>query len=91
MVKPFKHQKDFGYHILVPAKPNDNICIKRKHIFESIDDYHKEIQKKERKKRQSSLLCNDFGIKTGNLDQQFYDNISNNKLLGVSIYKGKTI
>lgn len=90
MVKPLRNEND-GNQVITPTHPDGFRHFARTTICQSIEDYHQSVMDNERKKNATMLITKDFGLKhNGVFSQQFFDNISNNKILGVTLTKGKT-
>lgn len=92
MVKQIRetHKKSRFEGILAPTKSEGRTFFKRKCYFQYKNDYIKAIQAKEAKfQLQNKLLNNnkDSNTSRAGFTKQFFDNISNNKLLGVTITK----
>ena len=81
------HQMGEG---LFPAQPETNAFIPKIYRFQQIEDYHLKKQEEFNKLLNENLIMNKNGntggSKTG-FTKEFYENISNNKLLGITFTK----
>ena len=81
------HQMGEG---LFPAQPENNTFIPKIYRFQEIENYHLKKQEEYNKLLNENLIMNkngnSGGSKTG-FTKEFYDNISNNKLLGITFTK----
>ena len=75
---------------LFPAQPENNTFIPKIYRFQEIENYHLKKQEEYNKLLNENLIMNkngnSGGSKTG-FTKEFYDNISNNKLLGITFTK----
>ena len=81
------HQMGEG---LFPAQPESNSFIPKIYRFQQIENYHLKRQEDYNKLLKENLIMNkngnNSGSKTG-FTKEFYENISNNKLLGITFTK----
>ena len=81
---------------LIPAIPELKPFIRKKYYFEYINNYHDEKEEEHNKLLKENLIMSNANKESNNLEsssnkkiftKQFYENISNNKLLGVTFTK----
>lgn len=73
---------------LFPAMTEGRRFIQKKCIFEQRNDYYKTMMDKHNKMTMENAICNKGNkTMTSGFNKQFFENVSNNKLLGVTITK----
>lgn len=73
---------------LFPAMTEGRKFIQKKCIFEQRNDYYKKIMEQHSKLSMENAICNKGNnTVTSGFNKQFFENVSNNKLLGVTITK----
>ena len=94
MIKPIKEKRAIPKFEgeLFPTLAEDKIFSTKKYYFEKINDYHDEKENEHNRILKENLIMNtvsDNSLNTNKADftKQFYENISNNKLLGVTFTK----
>lgn len=88
-VHEVKKQKKTAFE-LFPARTEGHHFFRRKCYFEERNDYYKKVLDKHNKLLMQSAICNNQGNGTNTMTgftKQFFENVSNNKLLGVTITK----
>ena len=94
MIKPIKEKKSIHKFEgeLFPTLDRKKIYEKKKYYFEKINDYHNEKEDEHNKLLKDNLIMshtndNNLNSNKSGFTKQFYENISNNKLLGVTFTK----
>ena len=94
MIKPIKEKKSIHKFEgeLFPTLDRTKIYEKKKYYFEKINDYHNEKEDEHNKLLKDNLIMshtndNNLNSNKSGFTKQFYENISNNKLLGVTFTK----
>ena len=94
MIKPIKEKRAIHKFEgeLFPTLAEDKIFSTKKYYFEKINDYHDERENEHNRMLKENLIMNtasDNNTNTNKADftKHFYENISNNKLLGVTFTK----
>ena len=94
MIKPIKEKRAIHKFEgeLFPTLAEDKIFSTKKYYFEKINDYHNERENEHNRIMKESIIMNtasEKSLNTNKIDytKQFYENISNNKLLGVTFTK----
>ena len=90
MVKPIReHKKHKKFvDVLFPAIPDPKPVLNKKCYFQKINDYHSIIDEKYRRLLHENLLLNKHkNTSKSSYSKQFFENISNNKLLGITLTK----
>ena len=81
---------------LIPSIPEIKDFIPRKYYFQKVNDYHNEKEEKHNELIKKNIIVNNNqsneisfkpNILKTDYPKEFYDNISNNKLLGISFTK----
>ena len=77
---------------IFPTPPEPNYYKQRKYRFQEIEDYHKKVQEEHDKLLNENLIMNKNNSNSGSnnktgFTKEFYENISNNKLLGITFNK----
>ena len=76
---------------IFPTPPEINCAIQKKYRFQQIEDYHQLKQEEHNKLLNENLIMNKNNSTSGNnktgFTKEFYENISNNKLLGITFTK----
>ncbi|MCQ2817966.1 MAG: hypothetical protein MJ252_11935 [archaeon] len=92
MVKPIREKKAHSKYSeeLFPALPEPSPNVFKKCYFQKINDYHDYIYDMHQRMVHDNMLIKSGGNNNESksaLSKQFFENISNNKLLGVTITK----
>ena len=81
---------------LIPSIPEIKDFIPRKYYFQKVNDYHNEKEEKHNELIKKNIIINNNqsneisfkpNILKSDYPKEFYDNIYNNKLLGISFTK----
>ena len=76
---------------IFPTPPEINTFIPKIYRFQQIEDYHLKKQEEHNKLLNENLIMNKNNLNNNNnktgFTKEFYDNISNNKLLGITFTK----